>query len=76
MQAQEEPGEIHKESGFRVNTRNLVMSGLEGELIKMEEELKSSPFQVTRLPEIRDYSQIPDVLHPEASGSEVYLLKT
>ena len=55
MQAQEEPGEIHKESGFRVNTRNLVMSGLEGELIKMEEELKSSPFQVTRLPEIRDY---------------------
>ncbi len=67
---------VHKESGFRLDTRNLVMSGLEVELAKMEEQLRNSPFQVTRLPALRDYSQIPDVLHVEGNGSHVYLLKT
>jgi len=70
-----DPTEIHK-SGFRIGTRNLILSGIEAQFDEFTPMLQDSVFEVTRVPGTHEYSEIPELIPDDQEGSYVYLVLT
>lgn len=67
---------IYKKLSLGLDRKNLIVSALEDELEKVESHLNLSSFNIVRIPGVKEYSEIPDIIKNDSSGANLYLIKT